>query len=680
MPVSRKALLASTAAALAAALLAATAPPDRPPAAPPTTPVDRLSEGLAEFLGWAQPGKGGCGLAANIRVIETWDGGVRARYEIVCGGRTRPLEAVLRTREGQGVWQVSAGLEAETPVLDAALAAREAAARAAPSGTGGGLAPPPENEGMERDASPLGVAVPPWVLEEVRPEYPEEAGRARLIGEARVELLVDVSPAGTPERARPLRGPDPDLGMRRAATEAALRWSFQPATLGGRPVRYFAPIEVTFEGLPPESRHWAHRALFHVEALVATEAAPLEEARRRLDRGEAFAAVAAGFAGDPRGGDWGFVSAAGLPAPLRRALHEAAIGGLAGPVAAEGLHYLMLKRGEIYYAIRSGGDLSYEILHRRNAPEGEALRRAVEGDIAEFMAERKRRAYVNEAARLMGIRQSRVEVGQLLIHTDTLDDHEIRVLGQVVEATVRVHQEFWSSIVPLRPFKEQVLVYAFARRQDHDRLHRLWLAERSAAPSWSPAGEYVPASRILAIPCEEMDGHLPVPILIHEAVHMLDYERVYAAGVRPSQWFEEGLATYFGFSHVDGQLRIEPGEIRRSGTLVVGNVRLQFDPRTQLRDHLHRLRDGGPFPLASLLSAGQGDPAWGGGRTAPAYGAAWTLVHFLLHGERGRLRPAFLEYARLEARGEGGGQAFARLFGPDLGPLEAAWHHYEEGL
>jgi TonB family protein len=679
MPVLRTLLLALIGAALAAALSAATAPPESPPAGPSAPPGDRLAEGLAEFVAWAQAGQGGCAPASGIRAIERWDGGVRARYEIVCGGRTRALEAILKTREGQGVWQVAAGVEAEAPLLDAALADREAAGRAPRPGGAGGLEPPPENEGIESDASPLGVAVPAQVLKAGRPEYPEEAGRARLIGEARVELLVDVSPEGAPQRARPLRGPDPDLGMRRAAIEAVLRWSFRPATLEGRPVRYFAPVEVSFEGLPPESRHWAHRALFHVEALVAAEAAPLEEARRRLERGETLAAVAAGLAGDPRGGDWGFVSAAALPAPLRQALHEASVGGLAGPVAADGLHYLMLKRGEIYYAIR-GGDLPYEILHQRNAPEGEALRRAVESDIADFMAERKRLAYVNEAARLMGIQQRRAEVGRLRIRTDALDENEIQVLGKVVEATVRVHEDFWSPIVPLRPFKEEVLVYAFARRQDHERLHRLWLADRPAATSGGPAGEYFPASRILAIPCEAMEGHLPVPILIHEALHMLDYERVYPAGIRPSQWFEEGLATYFGFSHVDGQLRIDPGEIRRSGTLVVGEVRLQFDPRTQLRDHLRRLRDEGPFPLASLLSAAPGDPVWGGGRTAPAYGAAWTLVHFLLHGERGRLRPAFLEYARLEVRGEGGPQAFARLFGPDLGPLEAAWHGYEEGL
>ena len=53
---------------------------------------------------------------------------------------------------------------------------------------------------------------------------------------------------------------------------------------------------------------------------------------------------------------------------------------------------------------------------------------------------------------------------------------------QIVEATIRAHEEFWRPIVPLRPFKEQVLVYAFAHRSDHDRLHALWLTGRPSPP------------------------------------------------------------------------------------------------------------------------------------------------------------------------------------------------------
>jgi TonB family protein len=651
----------------------------------PDAALDPILPSLLEFVTWAHPTGPACAPPGGIQVIERWPGGLRAAYDITCGKATQRLESVFVTREGKGVWQVAEGFESEPGQLSAAL---ETEGIHPPGGVGAAagkaerqaeIAPPPANPGSRRTGTPIDVVVPPVAVRENHAEYPEEAGRARLLGEAHVELLVDISPGGVPIQARPLRGPDPDLGMRRAAIEAVLRWRFQPALLAGKAVRYFSPVEITFEGLAPGMTGWVHRALFHIEAIVSPDPGRLEEAQRRLAAGEPFAVVAAALAsGETQGGDRGFVPASSLPAPVRKALHDAPVGGTVGPVPAGGRIYLMRKRGEIYYALHAapGEEVTYKVLHERNAPEGEALRQALESDIHDFLAESRRRAYRNEAARLMGIRQTRVAIGQLLIHTDVLDEQEVRMLGRVVEATILAHQEFWSPIVSLRPFSDQILVYAFARQSDHDRLHRLW--QEAGGPA--PAGEYIPASRLLAIPCEGTDGHLPVPILIHEAIHMLDFERVYGAGERPSPWFEEGLANYFGFSHVDSQLRIEPGEIRRSGTIVTGGVRLQFDPRTQLYDHLRRSREKGAVPLEELLLAGPAEALWTSDRPARGYGAAWTLVQFLRHGEKGRYRTAFSEYARLEAGGHGAREAFARLFGPDLKALEGAWHAYEAGL
>jgi len=295
----------------------------------------------------------------------------------------------------------------------------------------------------------------------------------------------------------------------------------------------------------------------------------------------------------------------------------------------------------------------------------------------------------------MGIRQAQFEIGRLVIRTDVLDEGEVRMLGQVVDAAVRAHEAFWAPLIPLRPFNQQVLVYAWARQADHDRLHRLWQTGRTpAAPArrgasgetragaepWGYAGEYIPASRILSVPCEMMGGHLPVPVVIHEAIHMLDYERTYRPGGQASQWFQEGLATYFGFSQIGGHLNIEPGEIRRSRTIVAGQVRLQFDARAPLLEYIKRIDEEGAIPLRALLGSRVGDPLWSGDRAVLAYSASWTLVHFLLHGSHGRYLAAFGEYSRLEAQGQGGVEAFTRLFGPDLDSLEDSWHDYESNL
>jgi TonB family protein len=670
---------------------------------------------VAEFLVWAHPPESGCAPPRILEIEARRADGLQARYEVSCGGATRLLRGVFRTREREMVWQVAAGYEValgEGGVV--AGSGGKAGARAATGSgppavpaTGSGspavparpapgtrIAPPPEilEEAPGSVPDPFGAVRPPTVLEEAKPEYPEEAGRARLIGEARVTVLVDLGPDGRPMRTRPLRGPDPDLGMRQAAAAAVRRFRFAPATLGGLPVRYFLPLDIGFHGLPPESRHWTHRALYELEAVVAEDPLDLGPFRARVLAGEPFAAVAADLPPSlAQGGDWGLVPAASLPAPVRLALHEARLHALVGPLEAEGLHYLLRKRGEVYYAIlpAAGGEAGYRVVHQRGGPAGNELREAVVSDIHAFLAEDRRLAYMNDAARLMGIRQVRVESGQLLIHTDVLDESELRILGGVMGSLFRAHASIWAPVVPPRPFGQQVLVYLFGRNADYDLLHRLLLpgaAGGGPGRGWGPdevgpgrRGKYIPASRILAISCEDYGGHLPVPALLHEAVHMLNHERIYDAGARPSHWFEEGMATYFGASQVDGRLDIDPGAIRRSGTIVAGTVRLQFDPRDQLIAYQRVREEGGPVSLRDLVAAGPGDPAWRTPAVGRTYGAAWTLVHFLLHGEKGRRRARFLEYAALEARGAGGPEEFGRLLGP-IEALETAWHAYEDHL
>jgi len=666
---------------------------------------DLFAAGLADFLQWAHPAGPDCGAVDRIEVVSRWAGGLRVRFEQPCGaaGQLR-FGAILMTREGGGVWQVAAGFEADEEVIRDAIRMRrlriprdgdglaaaddattgpseEPSTPAAPSPTGAETAPaemlpPPGNAGGVE--SPLAPVRPPIVRQQAPPIFPEEAGRARLIGEARVQMLVDVNAAGVPVRARMLRGPDPDLGMRQAALAAVATWRFDPARFEGRAVRYFAPIEITFTGLPPESRLWEHRALFEMQALLYDDEARAQAAVARLRAGAPVEEVSPELALDS---EWGLIAAAALPAPVRAALHATTIGLWAGPVQAEKQYWLVRKRGEVYYGVlpqAAPGGLQYQVVHQRGVPDSDELRRAIDADVLDFTAERKRRDYMNEAARLMGLRQARAEVGQMVIRTDVLNEDEMQLLGSIVNSTLRAHQEFWAGLVTLRLFRRQVMVYAFASKSDHQKVQATWLGHQGTPAAAS--GEYIPSSRILAFPCETTGGHIPIPVMVHEAIHMLDYERVYPPRVQPSKWFEEGLANYFGLSQIDSQLRIDPGSIKRSGTIVAGNVKVQFDPRLELLGHRRLSRERGPVALAALLAAGPSDPLWAGDQSARAYGASWTLVHFLLHGERGRHAEAFRQYAAQEARGEGGPATFRRIFGNNLDALETAWHEYEEAL
>lgn len=674
-----------------AAIVLGAAPDASPPAdasprhraAAAAGPADLFAAGLAEFLEWAHPPAGDCGAVDRIEVVSRWSGGLRVRFEVPCAPGRRRLEAILETREGPGVWQVSAGFESdEGPVLDAIRIGRlrippEGTVRATPLEAQTGLLPPPGNPGDP--TGPLAAVEPPRVVKQSPSRFPEEAGRARLIGDAHVRMLVDIGTDGVPRRARTLRGPDPDLGMRAAAVAAVTSWRFDAATLDRQPVRYFAPIELTFNGLPPESRFWAHRALYDLEVLVYPANGRAEEAVASLRNGRPIEEVSPEQALDS---DWGLTAAAGLPAPVRAALHEASLGAWSGPIRNVGEYWVARKRGEVYYAIlpqRADGDAQYQVVHQRGVPGGPDLRLALDADVLDYMAERTRRDYMNEAARLMGLRQSRLKVGQLIVHTDVLGGDESRLVGGIVDAAHRAHQEFWAGLTTLRLFREPVMVYAFARRRDHQALQALW-ASRAGPAAPQSSGEYIPASRILAFACESSGGHLPLPVVVHESIHMLNYERVYPPNAQPSRWFEEGLANYFGLSQVDSQLNIDAGVIRRSGTIITGGVRVQFDPRLELLEQRRRNHASGPIALETLVTSGPTDPLWTSNESARAYGAAWTLVHFLLNAERGKHAAAFRQYAAREARGEGGPAAFRAIFGEDLRALEAAWHDYEETL
>ncbi len=337
----------------------------------------RRSEALQEFLTWAHEGEKGCGVPERIEVVQRWPDYIRVRFELPCETR-RSFDALLEVHEGEGVWQVRGGCVTSRQILDRALAAAGSISAQAPSPdvkpnpAGHGLPtmvpPPPENPVPQAESSAGGVIRSAEPTRELEPEVPDTAARARPFGPVRVELLVDISPGGVPVRTRMLRGPNPDLGMRQAAKEALLQWRFRPAGVGGTAVRSFAAVEIIFPGLPPESLGWIHRALFRYDAIPSPSRRLLDVALERVQKGESFDDIATRLGvGSKEGEESDFTAAAGLPAAVRRALHEAQVGEPVGPFESDGRFMLIRKTGEVYYAIRSlaGEEASYEILHQR---------------------------------------------------------------------------------------------------------------------------------------------------------------------------------------------------------------------------------------------------------------------------------------------------------------------------
>ncbi|WP_349655897.1 TonB family protein [Xanthomonas sp. 10-10] len=81
------------------------------------------------------------------------------------------------------------------------------------------------------------------------PRYPAEALTAHLAGF--VELQIDVSPGGTPDRVVIVHS-RPAGVFDRSVLDAARHWRFKPATADGRPVASQIRVPVRFELDPPE--------------------------------------------------------------------------------------------------------------------------------------------------------------------------------------------------------------------------------------------------------------------------------------------------------------------------------------------------------------------------------------------------------------------------------------------
>lgn len=100
---------------------------------------------------------------------------------------------------------------------------------------------PPTPDGVVRPGP--GVTLP-RVLHQVKPNYTEEAARAKISGSVAIELVVGTD--GVPRDLRITRSLDPTFGLDQAALEAAAQWRFAPGSKDGQAAPVMMTIEMTF--------------------------------------------------------------------------------------------------------------------------------------------------------------------------------------------------------------------------------------------------------------------------------------------------------------------------------------------------------------------------------------------------------------------------------------------------
>jgi len=113
------------------------------------------------------------------------------------------------------------------------------------AGRGGGAGDRngPGTDGVDGDRPGNGVSWP-RLVQELKPNYPADAMRARIEGVVHLEIVVLAD--GSVGRIMLTRSLDARFGLDREAIEAVRRWRFDPARRLGTAVAVRVPVEVSF--------------------------------------------------------------------------------------------------------------------------------------------------------------------------------------------------------------------------------------------------------------------------------------------------------------------------------------------------------------------------------------------------------------------------------------------------
>jgi hypothetical protein len=169
------------------------------------------------------------------------------------------------------------------------------------------------------------------------------------------------------------------------------------------------------------------------------------------------------------------------------------------------------------------------------------------------------------------------------------------------------------------------------------------LADYTAAVGVEGSGGFFDGDKLMATtlrtPAGEISGDT-WHIVQHEGFHQFAHAAI--AGEIP-MWADEGLAEYFGQAIFTGD------------GFVAGLI-----PQARLVRVRALLKDAGDKPLEKCLALSREE--WNAKVEMSNYDLAWSFVHFLMHGEEGKLRKSFDGFVHDIGRGEAPAKAYDRHF------------------
>jgi len=126
-------------------------------------------------------------------------------------------------------------------------------------------------------------------------------------------------------------------------------------------------------------------------------------------------------------------------------------------------------------------------------------------------------------------------------------------------------------------------------------------------------------------------------------------------------WVNEGLAEYFGEALFTGD------------GMVTGVI-----PPARLKRIKRGLKRREFLPFERFMTVAR--ESWNARMSGGDYDQAWSMVHFLAHGDGGRYDRAFNGFLRMVSQSRPWRLAWTKHFGDDIGAFEARWREYWLGL
>jgi len=230
---------------------------------------------------------------------------------------------------------------------------------------------------------------------------------------------------------------------------------------------------------------------------------------------------------------------------------------------------------------------------------------------------------------------------------------EPRRLAEALEAFATALHAQYGDALALRPLGERITVRLFATQEAM--LEQA--TRRSMTQDLSHAiGFYSPADWSIAATLRPR-GEL-LPLLYHEATHLLMHRPDQPTAGRRSPWITEGVAVFFEQSDATAAPP-RVGGLSRSAAAAIAAL----------------ARRGEHVALRRLVTGG--DALFASDRAPLAYRQAGALVAYLLAGADGRHRSGFLRYYREDMeRGPAPVESLEYLLGVSIAELEERWLAY----